>query len=495
MAEKIFLGIDLGTTVLKLCAFDVRKGRVLAQSSRRLPIRSLPDGGREISLRSIDRAFQSIVQELNIELGARWRAIAGIGLASQAGSTIIAHRETGNALTPMIPWNDGRTHGYNQRLMERKPKNFWSKAILNDCPPAGLGRLQWLKEHRPELFHADRIHIGAGEYLFFQLTGVWRQDSGNALQIGSYNAVTKSLFSDLFKLIGIPLSFVAPLRKRHETVPLTGRAGKRFGLPEGIPVAGPYFDQEASYLSASGTSTQLLQVSLGTAWVGNFILPSQRRGASPTQLVVDSPLDDGRLVVQPLLTGNPSWEWGLKQFVNNNLANALPKAELIFRDSPLPPPGLCAIPWFTQSNPFQSSTYGGGTITGLHDRTGKADLLRAVAAGMVFELGRVFLDVKNAQLIDCIVLGGGASKGDHFCQRIASLFSPIPVFRQVDEDLAAARGSVYAFQKEIARSRLERIKVSESPIYDELQNRFQEYCTVFNQLYGSLPYAKAYQVK
>lgn len=496
MAGKVFIGIDLGTTVLKLCAFDARSGQILAQSLRRLPVRSFPDGGREISLRSLDRAFREIVQDLRSQFGAGWRTVAGIGLASQAGSTIIANRETGNPLTSMILWNDGRSYAYNQRLAERMPKDFWQKSILNDHPPAGLGRLLWLKETKPELFCADNIHIGAGEYLFFQLTGVWRQDSGNALQIGSYNAAAKTLFPDLFETIGIPLSFVAPLRRQHETAPLSKRAEKMLELPEGIPVAGPYFDQEASFLSASSGSERPLQVSLGTAWVGNFILPAEILGKSPTQLVVDSPLDEGRLVVQPLLTGNPSWEWGLAQFVQCNLSRALPKAEKIFREALLPPPGLYAIPWFTQLNPLNRQTYGGGAITGLNDQTGKTDLLRALAAGMVFELARVFEDLKNSPLIDRVVLGGGASKGEHFCQAIAGFFSPLPVYRQVDEDLAAARGAVYAFQKKIAQSRVEQIKINGSLALDELQNRFQEYCAVFNRLYGSLlPQAKAYQVK
>ena len=60
MKRRIFLGIDLGTTVLKAAAFDGRTGDVLASSSKRLTIRLTKDGGREQSAGSIDRAIASL---------------------------------------------------------------------------------------------------------------------------------------------------------------------------------------------------------------------------------------------------------------------------------------------------------------------------------------------------------------------------------------------------------------------------------------------------
>lgn len=494
MAAKIYIGIDLGTTVLKCCAFDSHLGAVVARSERRLPILSLPNGGREIRLNVLNRAFKQVVVEIKTSLGDRWRSIGAIGLASQAGSSLIANRKTGDPLTPMILWNDNRFHDLIRQLEDKIPKGFLQETILNNQLPAGLGRLLGLKELQPHLFCPENIHVGAGEYLFFQLTGVWRQDSGNAIQIGSYNAVSKTLFDSLFERIGVPLSFVAPLRRRHETAALSIEAAKALDLPPGLPVAGPYFDQESCYLSATGASERPLQISLGTAWVGNFRLPGDAAGSSPTQLVVDSPLDEGRLVVQPLLTGNLAWEWGLRQLIRRDLAGALSKAKEIFQMSPLPPSGLCAVPWFAQPNPFSNKAYGGGSFVGLSDCVGKDDLLRALAAGMVFELMRVFAELTRANLIDSVVIGGGASKGEHFCSMIASMFAPLPVFRQRDEDLAAARGSVFAFAKEIGQSRMERIKVSNAYTRKDIDNRFREYTDIFYRLYGTLPQAKSYQI-
>ncbi len=492
MAGSVLIGIDLGTTVLKICAFDAQNGRLISQAGRRLPVQSFPDGGQEQQINSLHRAFQEAVTEVQNQLGARWKSVAGIGLAAQGGSTIIADRTTGKPLTPMILWNDGRSFRYARRLVEHSPAGTWRRFVLRDTPPSGLGRFVWLKETRPELFREEHIHVGAGEYLFFQLTGVWRQDAGNAIQIGSYDAGKKRLDSALLDRVGVPLSFVAPLRRGHETSPLSPLGAKRLGLPAGIPVAGPYIDQEAGYLSALGILSHPLQCSLGTAWVGNFVLPDDTTGYSPTQLVLPSPVGCGRLVVQPLLTGNPAWDWGLERFVNPDRVTAWAEAEAIFKNKIFPPAGLVCLPWFSQINPLNGMTYGGGVLAGMSSQTSAGDLLRALAAGLVYELARMFHAVRNSGDIDGVALGGGASKGFFFRRMIAGVFAPLPVFWQVDEDLAVARGAVYAFHPMAAQSRLKRVPPQGGKIQAELRSGLEHYTSVFNQFYHASPAGAAF---
>ncbi|MCX7934365.1 MAG: FGGY family carbohydrate kinase [Planctomycetota bacterium] len=162
----------------------------------------------------------------------------------------------------------------------------------------------WLRHLRPALFAKNNIYVGAGEFLFFKLTGAWRQDPGNALQIGCYNARRQRLDPALLAIARAPLSFVAPLRSGHERHPLAASGAELLSLPAGIPVVGPYMDQEAGYLAVTPVSRRPLQCSLGTAWVGNFILNCHEQWRDPFQLTIPSPQGRGYLVMQPLLTGN-----------------------------------------------------------------------------------------------------------------------------------------------------------------------------------------------
>ena len=495
MRREILLGIDFGTTVLKICAFDARTGAMLAQTARRLKVRLFPHGGREQNLGVVDRTFREVVATLKDQLGRVWRDVAGIGLAAQAGSSIFADRTTGKAKTPMILWNDGRSQSHAARLAARFQKSFWRRHTLNDVPPDGLGRLLWLQETQPELFTEENLHIGAGEYLFFRLTGVWRQDAGNALQIGSYSAVRKCLSPALFNAIGLPLSLVAPLRWQHETASLSKKGARLLELPEGVPVAGPYFDQETGYLSALGVSERPLQCSLGTAWVGNFTLPDNTTGSSPFQLVVPAPVSDGRLVVQPLLTGNDAWDWGLNTFMDPDRDTALRMAGQCFKKSLVPPKGLVALPWLTLANPYIHEAYGAGAFVGIHPQTERADQLRALVAGMAFELARVLDAVRREGAIDAVVLGGGASKGPYYRKLIASLFSPLPVLWQVDEDLSAARGAIYAFNVRAARTKTRRIAPVPDSEHTAIQCAHDDYLAVFERFYASIHAGKPFRFR
>ena len=494
MTQDVVVGVDLGTTVLKAAAFGTKDGRLVGQSACRLPVRHLPDGGQELSAAAIDKAFRRVVAELSQRAGKRWRRVCGVGLAAQGGSNLIVDRTTGRPRTAMILWNDARARLCVARLAAQADKRFWRRLFMFDVPPTGLGRLMWLKERRPELFRDEFIHIGAGEYLFHRLTGVWRQDAGNAIQIGSYNARARKLDGAALDLAGVPLSFVAPLRKGHETSPLSREGARLLGVEEDIPVAGPYIDQEACYMAALGATARPLQCSLGTAWVGNFELPRGIQGSSPSQMVLPGPTGAGKLVVQPLYTGNSAWDWALDAFVDHDHAKALEQAAAVFARRILPPDGLVCIPWCVQPNPFDTAAYGAGMFLGVSTRTTTEDMLRATAAGLVYDLGRVFWDLKTKGVIDGVVLYGGASKASYYRRLVASVFAPTPVLWQRDYDVAAARGAVLALSPCAARGNVEPVSVRGIEA-DEVKRAYELYLAAFERVLGPVQEAGPFRCR
>jgi len=489
---EILVGIDLGTTVLKAAALDARTGAVLGQTSIRLQVDSTPGGAREQDPSAIDAAFADTILHLRRRLGRRWRCVCGIGLAAQGGSTIIARRDTGRPLTRMVLWNDSRTLPLLSQIAASKPLAYWRKFSLRDQPGAGLARLVWLRQKRPRLLRPTNIYIGAGEYLHFRMTGLWRQDAGNALQIGCYNVPRRDLDQRPLDLVGANVSFFAPMRRGHEVHPLSKGAAKRLGLSTDVLVAGPYMDHEAGYLSATGSSRRPLQCSLGTAWVGNFILPEITGGRSPIQLVLPAPVGDGRLVVQPLLTGNVTWDWALKTLVHADHEKALERVDRVFGDELLPPCGLASLPWLARPNPLDGEAMGGGAFLGVGPHTTSAEMLRAVAAGMCCEMSRVLEEVKSSGEVDTVVLSGGASRGRFFRATLASLFWPLPVRSVSEEDLAGVRGAVFAFSRKAAAARTLRVRLPPRAVRRGVARGYDLYRRLFDRLYGHEAIGKAF---
>jgi len=491
----ILAGIDLGTTALKVAAFDTVGGTVVACASERLDVRSAADGTREQDLSVVREQLGRVFAAIRSQLGDRHAGIEGVGLAAQGGSGAIVNRESGTPSTPMLLWNDSRSRRHAAGVAGLRDEDFWQRMTRRRAPGIGLARLKWLRQTRPGLFTPDKLYVGAGEYVYFLLTGEWRQDACNALQIGCYNVPEDRLDDELLGLVGFDSSLVAPLRRGHERHPLSEAGASLLGLKAGIPVVGPYMDHEGGYLSAAAVSERPLQCSLGTAWVGNFVVPRDGAGSSPNQLVIPSPLAaPGRLVIQPLLTGNTSWDWGLATLLDEDHGRALAAAESVFRQSLLPPDSLLAVPWTPQVNPLFPPCLGGGTFHGIALHTTRADLLRALAAGMAYEFYRVLRSLQSSAVVDALVLGGGASKGWFFRRLLGALFAPLPLFALEDEEMAGARGAIWALDAGTGASRPVAVETGSADEAEAIRAGFERYGEIFERLYGHVPAGGVYEV-
>jgi sugar (pentulose or hexulose) kinase len=489
----MLLGIDLGTTALKVAAYDRKSGVMLAGVEKRLKVEVGDDGLREQSPEAVTRALRQAIRGIGREVGGLV-GVQGVALAAQGGSTIIARRETGVARTPMMLWNDGRAFPEFQEVSTRHTARYWRTRTMRDEPGMGLARIAWLRKRQPALLGEENIYVGAGEYVYHQFTGLWRQDACNAMQIGAYDTRRGRMTKELSALVDVSPDFFAPLRDGHATHPLSVDGAKYFGLPEGIPVAGPYMDHEAGFLSVAHTSKRPLQCSLGTAWVGNFCLPEEFSGTSPFQFAIPSPLGSGQLVVQPLLTGNVTWDWTLENFVDPTMKRALVKQARIFSDQLLPPDGLVALPWLNRPNTLQPDLLGGACFLGMGPATHRDDLLRAVAAGMSHELARVFADVQAAGAVDSLVLSGGASQGTHFQKLICGLFPGLSVYQVDDGPWMGTRGVLHGFGVRASQAKVRRVRADgvDGPA---LSQSHAYYLDVFARLYGHVTAGQAYRIE
>ncbi len=491
MPADVLIGIDLGTTVLKAYAFDERTGRQLACADRRLPVEADHTGRREQSSADVCSSVRHVFATLKRSLGHRWKQVRGVGLAAQGGSCVLADRQTGKAHSPLLLWNDMRFMPLLGEVSRGRDARYWRKFSWRDEPGWGLARILWLRKTHPQWLKRGAIYAGAGDYLYFCLTGQWRQDAGNALQIGCFNVPKRQLDPAPLALVDADLSLVAPLRDGHASCPLSRNGAELLGLPQGLPVVGPYMDHEAAYQSVVDDSRSKnssrrgpLQMSLGTAWVGNFVLPENASWSSPFQLVLPAPTTAGWLVVQPLLTGNVTWDWAMQTFLADDHATALKRVGGVFHRALMPPEGLTALPWLNMPNPLQPGAMGGGSFFGLGPRASAQDLVRTIAAAMTFETRRVLHEVISGGSVSSVILGGGASAAGFFQSLLGAAFDPLPVRILTDSGSAGARGSLYGLNARIAHSPSQTLRRPSSRILHDWQRGYEAYLRLFERLYG-----------
>jgi sugar (pentulose or hexulose) kinase len=491
----MFVGIDIGSTSLKAAAFDARRGQLLAQAEQRLPLQVDETGKREQPPIALLQALRTAANLLRNQVGDRWAKVRGIGLAAQGGSTLLVDRATGHPLTPMFLWNDTRAFGHFHAISATHPPGWWRSFSLRDEPGMGLARAQWMREKWPRLFQGNPLCVGAGEHVYFALTGQWRQEACHALQSGCYDARENRLTSRASTELDLPQDFFAPLRQAHEAYPLAKSAARQLHLPAGIPVAGPYNDHEAGFLSALHASRHPLECSLGTAWVGNFVLPPRFEGSSPFQLCIPAPTGRGRQIIMPLMTGNVTLDWALTTWVHSDHRIALTRAARIFSRKLLPPTGLVFLPWLNRPNALCPAQTGSAGFFGLGPATTRDDLFRAVVAGMAFEFARVFALVAELGAIDSLVLCGGAAKNAYVRALFAALFNPLPIHQVVETELMGTRGCLYAFDPQIACAPIAPVRAHGTDCEKALADARAVYLETFKRLYGHVEAGAPYTLK
>jgi len=459
---------------MKAAAVEAGTGRMLARAGLSLAVAVTPDGGREQQPDAILAALARIGGRLRRQLGPAWRRVAALGLAAQGGSAILVDGDTGQAGTPVQLWSDTRPLHLLSGIAARKTPSYWKRLSGLDGPGAGLARIAWLRERHGRLFDHGCLYVGVGEFAYFYLTGAWRQDAGSAIQQGCYDVRKQTITEEPLTLVGLDASRVAPMRQGHQTHPLSAAGAKLLGLSADLPVAGPYMDHEAGYLSACGVSDRPVQCSLGTAWVGNFVLPPGREPEAGLNLILPSPVGPGQMICRVMLAGNASWDWAMRSFVGGTTARHFARAERAFDSSLLPPAGLVALPWLTRPNLLNARWLGAGGFLGVNPLTTHDDLLRAVAAGMCFEYARMLKPVVDAGVVDTAMLGGGASNASHFRSLLAGLLWPLPVVHSQD-DFAGAKGTLYAFDRRVVSPQVQRVAAPPARVRKQIAEGYESY--------------------
>jgi len=472
MSDGVLIGIDVGTSALKAAAYSADDGALLGHFHRRLPIDADEDGRREQDVAELERSLHRAFRKLRQQLGPCWSEIRGIGLASQAGSSILADRSTGNALTSMVLWNDLRGLGYLSELSRQRTPEYWQALALRATPWKGLGQLVMLRVRFPELMDARVIHVGAGEYLFHRLTGTWRQDAGHAVQMGYYDVQRRNVVPKLLDLAGVPRTFVAPMRRGHPTERLRYEWARRWGLSPDVLVAGPYMDHEAGYLSACGVSERPLVCSLGTAWVAGFTLPIVDWESCGSAIALPAPVGDGQLLLKESPAGSEVLNWATTQLIRRRRAWAR-RSSRAWLAMGATPTGVVCIPWHNQLHPYAEGSVGAGVFTGLGLATRAEDMVLAVATSLSFELARILEDVASSGIVDRVVLAGGSSGFRVFQQQIAVLFSPLPCVVVTDEQLSGTRGAIYPFAPKAATgAAVAPVKLPPARVQERLLRRY-----------------------
>ena len=284
-----YIGIDLGTSSVKIMLTDVR-GRILREAGREYSLLQPAPGWKEIEAQTWWQAVEEAMEDL---LGASpdgpgWQAekelrgsVRGIGVTGQMHSLVLLD-EKGEPVRPVLMWNDTRTKEIIPDLkarIEDTPASHIARILSTGSPAANLC---WVREKEPELFARVRHFLIGPDYIVYRLTGVMGTDYCEASTSSMYDLLRREWSPDMLGILGIGQEVCPPVRGSAETAGrLLPELAARFGLPADCRVAVGTGDNPAASIPTGCLGSGWPVLSLGTSGVLMFPRPEpdfQARG-------------------------------------------------------------------------------------------------------------------------------------------------------------------------------------------------------------------------
>ena len=162
----MFLGIDLGTSAIKLLVID-ESNSVLAESnisldvSRPQPLWSEQDPDEW--WRSLLKGIEDLKSQTSLS------DLKGIGLSGQMHGAVLLDKK-GEVLRPAILWNDGRSGKECFELEDAVPDLHRITGNLA-MPGFTAPKLLWIRKNEPEIFSRIRTVLLPKDFLRFRLCG------------------------------------------------------------------------------------------------------------------------------------------------------------------------------------------------------------------------------------------------------------------------------------------------------------------------------------
>ena len=266
----LLLGIDLGTSSIKVSVTDADTHRVLASAQypdEEAVIIAREPGWAEQSPEGWWQYVQEAIRRVNSKGVYDPQDIGAIGIAYQMHGLVLVDKEQ-RVLRDSIIWCDSRAVPYGDRAFAGIGEKRCLERLLNSPGNFTAAKLAWVKENEPSLYERiDRVLL-PGDFIAMRLTGE-ATTSIPALSEGIFwDFASNELSEDVFTFFGFDRALipaVRPLFSAHGGV--RAEVAAALGLKKGIPVTYKAGDQPNNALSLNVLEPGEVAATAGTSGV------------------------------------------------------------------------------------------------------------------------------------------------------------------------------------------------------------------------------------
>ncbi|MFK5926196.1 MAG: FGGY family carbohydrate kinase [Desulfuromusa sp.] len=349
--------------------------------------------------------------------------ISAIGINNQGESCLAWDADSKIPISPVIVWQDNRTHLTIDRLKsENAQKLVLEKAGLPLDSYFSAAKLAWILKHIPEageLHCRGKLRLGTTDAFFLdRLTDHFVTDISTASRTSLMNLYSGQWDEDLCNLFGVPIEALPDI------VPTTGYFGDITSNGLRIPVTASVVDQQAALFGHGCTHPGDTKITFGT---GAFALTVT--GGQPCQSVGQGLLPtvawqlSGQSPVYALDGGVYSAGSAINWAKSLGLFSTYKQIQQFTRPSAIET-GLVFVPALAGLGcPYWDRTAGGAWF-GLSLNTQPADLMQSILEGVVFRTAEVIAAMSEVTSIKGeISIDGGLSANPYLCQFLSDVLN------------------------------------------------------------------------
>lgn len=169
----MYLGIDLGSSSIKLSVLDPKEGKVLASviyPENEMKIDAPQPGWAEQNPDDWWSNFQKAFSLLTEKPAIDTKSIKAIGISYQMHGLVLVDKNQ-EVLRPSIIWCDSRAVNIGNKAYQELGPDYCQQHMLNSPGNFTASKLAWVKEREPETFGKIHKFMLPGDFIAMKLSG------------------------------------------------------------------------------------------------------------------------------------------------------------------------------------------------------------------------------------------------------------------------------------------------------------------------------------
>ena len=478
-----YIGVDLGTSALKLVMMDSR-GELVKSVSKEYPLYFPYSGWSEQNPTDWFLAVKEGLKEL--AAGAAEK-IAGISFGGQMHGLVILDKDD-NVLRPAILWNDGRSTKETDYLNNVIGKEKLSELTAN-IAFAGFTapKILWVKNNEPEIFEKISKIMLPKDYISYMLSGSFCTDYSDASGMLFLDVKNKKWSQEMIKICSISEDMLPKLYESYEVVGnIKLELAKELGLNEDIKIIAGAGDNAAAAIGTATVGEGACNISLGTS--GTIFISSKNFGVDKYNALHSFDHADGYYhLMGCMLSAASCNKWWMEDILKTE--------DFVGEQQDIDNLGenkVFFLPYLMGERSPHNDPFARGSFIGMSMDTRREDMTLAILEGVTFAL-RDSLEVARSLGIEIkktMICGGGA-KSPLWKKLVANIMN-VEVEVPVSEEgpgfgaaILAAVGCGEYENVEKATKAIIKIKEKIKP-EEELVLKYEERYQKFKKIYPAL---------